>query len=350
MRYPEFIKPGGRIGFIAPSFGCGSIEPYFTRFKYAVKYFEEKGYRTVTGPNVMESTGLGKSNTADKCGDEINEFFTSDNCDCIISAGGGETMCEDLGYVDFEAIKEAAPKWFLGYSDNTCLTFTLPVLCDTAAIYGPCASSFGMQPAHEYLNDTFKLLTGEKLEFSNYPAWEIEGKSSEETPLATVNATEPYSQKLYKDGELYLEDAIPDTTVSGRMIGGCLDVLSCLCGTKYDKAADFAKRYKDDGIIWFLESCDLNPFSIFRTVWQLDAAGWFENAKGFVFGRPMHFNESAMEMDNYNAVLGILKNKNVPIIFDADLGHLPPQIPVISGALANIHAAGNKLEIEYILK
>ena len=41
MRYPEFIKPGGRIGFIAPSFGCGSIEPYFTRFKYAVKYFEE---------------------------------------------------------------------------------------------------------------------------------------------------------------------------------------------------------------------------------------------------------------------------------------------------------------------
>ena len=70
------------------------------------------------------------------------------------------------------------------------------------------------------------------------------------------------------------------------MIGGCLDVLSCLCGTKYDKAADFAKRYKDDGIIWFLESCDLNPFSIFRAVWQLDAAGWFENAKGFVFGRP----------------------------------------------------------------
>ena len=69
MRYPEFIKQGDRIGFIAPSFGCGSIEPYFSRFKSALHYFEEKGYRTVTGPNVYKSDGIGKSTDAAACGD-----------------------------------------------------------------------------------------------------------------------------------------------------------------------------------------------------------------------------------------------------------------------------------------
>ena len=350
MRYPGFIKPGDRIGYIAPSFGCGSIEPYYSRFQAALSYFEKKGYRNVIGPNVMKSDGIGKSTDAASCGAEINEYFTTDKSECIISVGGGETMCEDLGYVDFEAIAKSEPKWFMGYSDNTCLTFTLPTLCDTAAIYGPCAQSFGMEPTHEYLTDSMELLTGQKLKFSNYPAWEIESKSSEETPLATVNATESYSQKLYVGGKFYAEDDCPAVNFSGRMIGGCLDLLVCLCGTKFDKVKDFIERYKDYGIIWYIEACDLNPLSIFRAIWQLEHAGWFEYTKGFVFGRPRLYNESVLGMDNYNAVYNVLKDKNVPIIFDADLGHLPPQIPVISGAVANVCAEGNRLEIEYILR
>ena len=31
MRFPEFLKPDGTIGFVAPSFGC-STEPYKTSF------------------------------------------------------------------------------------------------------------------------------------------------------------------------------------------------------------------------------------------------------------------------------------------------------------------------------
>ena len=34
------------------------------------------------------------------------------------------------------------------------------------------------------------------------------------------------------------------------------------------------ERYADDGIIWFLESCDLNVFAIRRAMWQMDNAGW----------------------------------------------------------------------------
>ena len=35
MRYPEFLKKNGCIGFVAPSFGC-NIEPYKTAFGHAL--------------------------------------------------------------------------------------------------------------------------------------------------------------------------------------------------------------------------------------------------------------------------------------------------------------------------
>ena len=127
MRYPKPIKDGGRVGFIAPSFGC-TTEPYRTRFLSAIDHFKNNGYETVLGPNCFSESGVGKSNTAVACGAEVNEYLTHDHSDVIISCGGGETMCEDLPFIDFDAIAQAPAKWYMGYSDNTHLTFTLPTL------------------------------------------------------------------------------------------------------------------------------------------------------------------------------------------------------------------------------
>ena len=38
MRYPDFLKPGGTLGFIAPSFGCAT-EPYISCFNAAQERF-----------------------------------------------------------------------------------------------------------------------------------------------------------------------------------------------------------------------------------------------------------------------------------------------------------------------
>ncbi|MBP5453073.1 MAG: LD-carboxypeptidase, partial [Lachnospiraceae bacterium] len=147
MRYPEFLKEGGTIGFIAPSFG-EATEPYASRFDNALKIFKEAGYKTVEGPNCRRSEGIGKSNSPEKCAEEINDFIINNRSDIVMSVGGGELRCEDIPFVDFEAIKKAKPKWFIGYSDNTNLSFLLPTLCDTAAIYGPCVTDFGMRKWH----------------------------------------------------------------------------------------------------------------------------------------------------------------------------------------------------------
>ena len=145
MKYPRSLQKGASIGFPAPSFGC-SIEPYYSGFQNGLKKWQELGYKTNPGSNAYADLGIGISNTPAKCGAEFTDMYLDKENDVLIACGGGELMCEILDYVDFEAIKNAEPKWFMGYSDNTNLTYLLATICDTASIYGPCADSFGRVP------------------------------------------------------------------------------------------------------------------------------------------------------------------------------------------------------------
>lgn len=249
-------------------------------------------------------------------------------------------MCEDLEFIDFERLKKAEPKWFMGYSDNTNITYLLTTLCDTASVYGPCASTFGMNPWHPSLEDAFGILTGEKMECFGYDGWERESLKSEENPLAPYHITEKREIKRFPNQDAVLE---------GRLLGGCLDCLIHLSGTRYDKTAEFIETYKKDGIIWFLEACDLNPMSIRRGMWQLEQTGWFRYCKGFLIGRPLQFGAEMMGLDCYEAVLGIVRKYEVPVWMDIDLGHLPPMMPMICGAYATVVSQGNDIQIKYLL-
>ena len=106
------------------------------------------------------------------------------------------------------------------------------------------------------------------------------------------------------------------------------------------------EKYKEDGILWFLESCDLNPMGIRRALWQLDEAGWLKYTKGFLIGRPYCYVEDFFGMDQYTAVLGILSKYNVPVIMDVDIGHLPPMMPLVCGSKAKVKVEGNSIKID----
>ena len=98
-------------------------------------------------------------------------------------------MCEILDYVDFGKIKAAKPKWYMGFSDNTNMTFLLATLCDTASIYGPCAAAFGMEPWHESLWDAYRILRGSQDTVRGYELWEKEGVKDEEHPKLIVTSS-----------------------------------------------------------------------------------------------------------------------------------------------------------------
>ena len=342
MKYGKFLPENGTIGFVAPSFGC-NIEPYKSAFANAKKTWTNAGYSLSLGPNVYEGCGIGISNTPEKCAQEFNAWYGKEDVDVLISCGGGELMCEILEYVDFEKLCQNEPKWFMGYSDNTNLIFLLATLCDTAAIYGPCAAAFGMEPWHESLKDAMNVLTGMCKKVHNYDKWEKEGLKTEENPLVPYNVTEKFQLHTWTKETGLLSAEI---SVKGRLLGGCLDCLATLCGTKFDKVAEFNEKYEEDGVLWFLEACDLNVMGIRRALWQLDAAGWFKNAKGFLIGRPYCYGEEFFGLDQYKAVVDILSKYNVPIIMDLDIGHLPPMMPLVCGSVAEAKVKDNSITID----
>lgn len=337
MRYPKYIEENGTIGLVAPSFGC-AFEPYKSCFDAAIERFKGMGYKLVEGPNCRKSDGIGISSTPENCGKELTEFYCSDANDMLITCGGGELMCETLDYVDFEAVKNAKPKWYMGYSDNTNFTFLLNTICDVASIYGPSIGAFGMDKLEPALEDAIAVFTGKKHEVSGYDKFELESLKDEEHPFVGYNLTEEKHLRLFMGSDEM--NRLPQ--FSGIITGGCLDCLANLVGTKYDKVAEFNERYKDQGVVWFLEACDLNVMSIRRALWNLDRAGWFVNTKGFIIGRPLAaWKQELMGLDQYNAVTGILGKYNVPIVMDADVGHLAPAMTIVSGAYVNVTADKN---------
>lgn len=350
MRYPAFLKQGGTIGFVAPSFGC-NIEPYKSAFLNAQKKWKEMGYGIDIGPNCYEGKGIGISNTPKACGEELTQYYCSAQNDVLISCGGGELMCETLCHVDFEKIKTAEPKWYLGYSDNTNMTFLLATLCDVASVYGPCAAAFGMEPWHTAIADTFALLCGEKKEFTSYDLWEKEGLKDEGHPLLPYNCTEKTEVKIFASvqeqqtagTEVTLKEVM-SAKAEGRLLGGCMDCLVNLTGTKFDKVTEFAEKYKEEGILWFLEACDLNVFGIRRAMWQMEQAGWFRYVKGFIIGRPLQGDEM-MGLDRYEAVKACATKYQVPVFMDVDLGHFPPAMPFVTGSYATVQGNDGKLKM-----
>jgi len=64
-------------------------------------------------------------------------------------------------------------------------------------------------------------------------------------------------------------------------------------------------------------------------------AGWFENCSGLMFGR----SEANKPVENYtveDVYQDLADELEMPVIYDIDCGHLPPQITFINGAYAEV--------------
>ena len=333
MRQPKFLTKGDTIAFVAPSFGV-TTEPYATRFDEANKNFQRWGFLTKIGPNVKKEEGVVASASAEERAKEIMDAFADEETGLILSVGGGELMCEILPYVDFSRIKNLPPKWFMGFSDNTNLVFPLVTLADTMAIYGSCAPSFYARKPRLCEEDALKMLQGEQ-HFQGYPKYSIT-RSNPLHPLWQYRLTQP---KIIVPSQY-------EKPFEGIMLGGCLDCLSLLVGTRYDRVKEFIAAHPE-GVIWFLEACDFGTLSLRRALWALREAGWFDNASGFLIGRPLRAYRPEFDLDKFKATLDILEPLGKPILMDVDLGHVAPSMPIKAGAHAKVTYDGSNLFIDY---
>lgn len=336
MRYPEKLKIGDTIGICAPS--SGTVEPdKLERLDKAIEQFKELGYKVIETASVR-SDMQGRSAKACVRAKEFMELWENDDVKLIIYAGGGDFLMEMLDYIDFSELKKSKPKWTQGFSDITHLSFLLNTICDMPSIYCENVKDYGMSTWYKNLEDALKIVSGEEIIQNSFEKYQDE---KEDNIDGTYNLT-----KEVKWTNITGEEKIE---IKGRAIGGCLDCVDTLIGTEFDKVKEYVERYRNDGIVWFLECYEMNTPLLQRILWKMKHAGYFKNCKGIIFGRSLMMREDYDVSEN-QAILDAIGDLELPIITGADIGHVPPQLAITQGAILKVVSENGKGTIETYLK
>ncbi len=337
MKYPNFISKNSCIGIIAPSSGANK-ETRINKFQNAIKRFESLGFKLKVSKYLFNCV-KGRSGSAINRAKEFNEMLKDKDVDLILCATGGDFLVEILPYIDFELINNNL-KYVCGFSDPTGILYPLTTKYDVSTIYGQNFSPFGMRDLHKSQEDFLDIVTGKKLYEEGYPLYENEDRI-ELTGLENYNLTTKvkYNSLDNKNVNTY-----------GRIIGGCMDIIAELAGTKYDGINEFNQKYKKDGIIWYFDNCEQSYDEVIRLLWRFNELGYFKYTKAIIFGR------FGLEVSNYeydivsclkDSVLGQL---DIPVIYGADITHKSPCLTIINGSIANIKLEDNEFSINFELK
>lgn len=339
MNYPEKLKIGDTIGICAPS--AGIIKPEkIEKLDAAIKQLKSMGYKILETKSVRCDEN-GRSASAEIRAKEFMELLENTEIKLIIFASGGDFLCEMIDYLDFEKIKTLSPKWLQGFSDITGISFLFNTILDIPTMYCQTIKDYAMKPLHKSLIDALEIESGKEIIQESFELYEKEWNQDEEDPCTTYNLTEKVEWKNIVGGEKIV--------MQGRSIGGCLDCIQNYIGTKYDNVKNYIEKHKEDGIIWFLECFEMSTPTVFRTLWQMKNAGYFKNCNGIIFGRPL-FIRNDYNMDFNQAVKEAIGNLNIPIICDADIGHVSPQIATVNGAILKITSENGKGKVETFLR
>lgn len=335
MKYPAFLKKGDKIVLTALSAGV-SKKDIEKKEKYlkAISNLEKEGFIVEMQEHCLKQR-MFRSASAKVRGHKFNDAYFDIKSKMILNVTGGSYQFETLPYINYKKIKESEAKWVQGYSDTTHITFLLTTMCDVASVYSNGLSEFGYYSLTESARNNLELLKGKKLVQHSYLKY---GKIKNKEDQFAMPVYENDVQWKTLRGEKEIE-------ISGRLIGGCQDVINTIVGTKYDKVRKFLHKYKDDGIVWYLETFSSDPEKFASNLNQLKEAGYFKYCKGIVFGRPMFYNMEWMNVTYEKTIKKVLGKLNVPIIYDSDIGHVSPMLTLVNGSITTFKYEEGKCEI-----
>ena len=330
MRYPKMLIKNSTIGVVAMSAGVGKkIDEY----ELSINNIKKNGFNIVETESVRVNHFI--SNTGEVRAKELDSLVNDDNIDMIMCAAGGDFAIEMLPYVNEESIIKN-PKWIMGASDPTSLLYYVTTKLDIATMYGHNAGSYDAINLDQSNLISFEYLKGNLVEQKSYSLYESNKKGRT-------------SDGYLLDTPVIYENLFGDVDVNGRMIGGCIDVLKDIIGTKYDGTKEFISKYKEDGIIWYFDNFALSSDSFYRTLIQFREAGWFDGTKAVLVGRVMYPNEE-FDLSYQEALIKVFKGLHIPVVFNMDIGHVVPKMTIINGAMCHVISKDGKGSLKFELK
>lgn len=338
MNYPENLKKGDTIGICAPSGGIVE-EHKIARLEAAISQLKQMGYQVIETESVRKEE-RGRSADKKQRAKEFIELWEDDKVKLILYAAGGDFLIDMLEELDFEKLKNTKPKWTQGFSDITTLSFLLNTILDIPSMYCESVKDYAMKPLYKNLTDALDIMSGKQVAQTSFEKYEDEHKE-------TTNPYEGYH--LTKKVEWNNIVGTQPIQMQGRALGGCLDCVRNFFGTKYDKIREYTEKYKEEGTLWFLECYEMGTAELYRVLWQMKQAEYFKHCKGILFGRTL-FTRNDYDITFNETVKEVLEDLNIPIICDVDIGHVPPQMAIVNGAILKVTLEEGTGKVETILK
>ncbi len=329
ISYPPPLQPGDTIGVTAPSAGVDKCQE---RLDLCLGHLRDMGFKVREGNCLRKNHKLVSDSRENRIRDLL-EFWNDDEVKAIFPPWGGDILIHLLPLIPFNDLAAVAPKWILGYSDTSTLLFSLTLLTGIATAHGTTLVDMIPEQAGSLSQKWLDVLTagqGQSIQYSPSEHYQVKSKDWAKKPGTKFNLTEPTEWKCMLKGK-----PASGLRVRGRAIGGCLETLSPLVGTPYGDIKAFKDRFTEDGTILYLENAASTPAEVCRMLWNMRLAGWFEGLAGILLGRSG--DDSNSEGFTYlDAVCDALGDVEVPIIYDMDIGHRPPQMTLVNGALMDV--------------
>lgn len=293
---PKFLQKGDKIAVISPA---GSVLP--EQLENGLNILKSNGYEPVLGKHVFGNYvhGYSYAGTEEERLSDLNWALNDPEISAIWTSRGGYGCQHLLAGINLENFKKA-PKWFIGYSDNTVIQSYL-YKEGFASIHGQTLKTADFGVCQDGYGITFDILEGK-------------------LPRYSVNSV------IYnRSGQ-----------ASGEVVGGNLALIYALLGTPY--SFDFKDK------ILFIEDIGEKFYALDRMLMSLELAGVFKEIKGLVVGG-MTLMEEELKNPAYNSSFDDFAYKIIaervagyrfPAMFGFPNGHIYDNRPLIFGARARM--------------
>ncbi|MFB8438643.1 LD-carboxypeptidase [Streptomyces niveus] len=292
---PPRLRPGAKVAVVAPS---GPVPA--DRLEAGLDLLRGWGLDPVAAPHVLDRhrefdylAGTDEARARD-----LQGAWCDPTVAAVLCARGGYGVQRMVDLLDWDAVRAAAPKPFVGYSDITALHEAFAVRAGVATLHGP------MVAALTFLKD---------------PA-------TQESLRATL--LEPDTVRTV--GQATARALVPGRA-HGITLGGCVSLLAADLGTPH------ARRSAAGGLL-LIEDIEEEPYRLDRILTQLLRSGWLDGVAGIALG-------SWAGCGPYETVRALLLDRlgglGVPIVEELGFGHGPTNLTVPLGVPAVLEASAD---------
>lgn len=324
LRLPPRVRPGDRVGVIAPSFATAVHFP--ERFEAGVDALgRELGVDVVVAPHVRELDGERSAPPAVVAA-SLMELVRDASVTAIIVSIGGHGAAELLPLLD-PAELAANPTVLIGYSDATSLLLGIHALAGWCTFHGPTVmTDLGEAPVPDpFTMASLRQAIGAAEPMGvlpDPPSWTAEMLDwGTDAWRAGRSPQGPGTRTPWRSG-----------TGRGRLYGGNLATLLHATGTPY--------LDPPDDLVLFVETTgDLTSHATVRQAFvHLQQAGLLARSRAVLLGRCPEIAPDALAAIR-TSLLELLAD-DVPVVADLPFGHHSPIWTLPVGATATVEVEG----------